>query len=97
MTFRFAGADVELVDYVDNHQEAYMMMKSPAHPGELLRKDILVPLGLLVREAAERLSISRVALSRVLNGRVAISPDLAIRLELAGVGTARFWMGLQAD
>jgi len=72
-------------------------MKSPPHPGELLREDVLAPLGLQVKEAADRLSMSRVALSRVLNGRAAISPDLAIRLERAGVSTARFWITLQAN
>ena len=73
------------------------MMKNPPHPGELLREDVLVPLGLSVTEAAERLAMSRVALSRVLNGRAGVSPDLAVRLERAGVSTARFWMTLQAN
>ena len=73
------------------------MMKNPPHPGELLREDVLVPLGLAVTEAAARLSMSRVALSRVLNGHAGISPDLAIRLERAGVSTARFWITLQAN
>ena len=40
---------------------------------------------------------SRIALSRVINGFAGISLDLVIRLEHAGVGTARFWMGLQAN
>lgn len=74
-----------------------VMMKSHPHPGELLREDVLAPLELSVKEAAERLGMSRVALSRVLNGRAGISPDLAIRLERAGVSTARFWMTLQAN
>lgn len=74
-----------------------MMMKNPPHPGELLREDVLSPLSMPVTEAAERLGMSRVALSRVLNGRAAISPDLAIRLERAGVSTARFWLTLQAN
>lgn len=73
------------------------MMKNHPHPGELLREDVLAPLELAVTEAAERLGMSRVALSRVLNGRAGISPDLAIRLERAGVSTARFWMALQAN
>lgn len=73
------------------------MMKHHPHPGELLREDVLAPLGLAVTEAAERLGMSRVALSRVLNGRAGISPDLAIRLERANVSTARFWMTLQAN
>jgi len=41
--------------------------------------------------------MSRPALSRVLNGHAGISPDLAIRLEAAGVSTARFWMNLQTN
>lgn len=73
------------------------MMKSPPHPGELLREDVLVPLALSVTDAAGRLGMSRVALSRVLHGRAAISPDLALRLERAGVGTARAWLSMQAN
>ena len=63
----------------------------------LLRADVLEPLGLAVTEAAERLGMSRVALSRVINGRAGISPDLAIRVERAGVSTAHFWVTLQAN
>ncbi|HKZ11659.1 MAG TPA: HigA family addiction module antitoxin [Rhodanobacteraceae bacterium] len=73
------------------------MMKNPPHPGELLREDVLQPLGIEVTEAAQRLGLSRTTLSRVINGRAGISPDLAIRLERAGVSTARFWMTLQAN
>lgn len=65
------------------------MMMNPPHPGELLREDVIAELGLTVKETADRLGMSRVALSRVLNGRAAISPDLALRLEMAGVSTAR--------
>lgn len=72
-------------------------MKHPPHPGELLRKDVLAPLGLSVKETAERLGMSRVALPCVLNGHVAISPDLAVRLERAGVSTARAWLAMQAN
>ena len=45
------------------------MMMNPPHPGELLREDVIAELGLSVKETAERLGMSRVALSRVLNGR----------------------------
>lgn len=72
-------------------------MKSPPHPGDLLREDVLAPLQLSVTEAAGRLGMSRVALSRVLNGRAAVSPDLAVRLERAGVSTARAWLAMQAN
>jgi addiction module HigA family antidote len=73
------------------------MMKNHPHPGELLREDVLVPLGIEVTDAAQRLGMSRTALSRVINGHAGISPDLAIRLERAGASTARFWMTLQAN
>jgi len=71
-------------------------MKTPVHPGEILREDVLGDLGLGVGEAASRLGISRVALSRVLHGHARISPNLAVRLEEAGVGTARAWLAMQA-
>ncbi len=73
------------------------MMKNHPHPGEMLREDVLVPLGLEVTEAAQRLGLARTTLSRLINGKSGISPDLAIRLERAGVSTARFWMNLQSN
>lgn len=73
-----------------------MVMKHPVHPGVILREDVLADLGLQVAQAAERLGVSRVALSRVVNGHAAISPNLAVRLELAGAGTARSWLAMQA-
>ena len=74
-----------------------MVIKNPPHPGELLREDVIAELGLSVTEAARRLGMSRVALSRVVNGKAAISPDLAIRLERAGAGTARGWLAMQSS
>lgn len=73
------------------------MMMNPPHPGEVLREDVLAELNLSVTEAAERLGVSRVALSRVLNSRAAISTDLAIRLERAGVSTAHAWLSMQIN
>lgn len=73
------------------------MIKFPVHPGELLREEAIAALQLSVTEAAERLGMSRVALSRVLNGRAGVSPDLALRLERAGVSTARAWLAMQSN
>lgn len=73
------------------------MMHNPPHPGEVLKEEVIAPLGLSVTEAADRLAMSRVAFSRVLNGKAGISPDLAVRLEQAGVGTARTWLSMQAN
>jgi len=73
------------------------MIHNHPHPGEILREDVLEPLGLSVTEAATRLGMARVSLSRVLNGKAGISPDLAVRLERAGVSTARFWLNLLSN
>ncbi len=72
-----------------------MTMKTPVHPGEILREDVLADLGLGIGEAASRLGISRVSLSRVLHGHAPSSPNLAVRLKEAGVGTARAWLAMR--
>lgn len=72
-----------------------MVMRNPVHPGEVLREDVLADLGLGVGEAASRLGVSRVTLSRVLHGHARVSPNLAVRLEQAGVGTAQAWLAMQ--
>ena len=75
-------------------------MHNPPHPGTLLKKDVLPVLGLSVTEAANQLGVSRVELSRVLNARTAVSPEMALRLEAwLGVengGRADTWMAQQA-
>lgn len=73
------------------------MIKNPVHPGTILLEDVLAPLDLGVTEAADRLGVSRVALSRVINGHAGISAQLALRLEKAGAGSAKAWLQLQAD
>ena len=57
-------------------------MKNPVHPGTILREDVLGELGVSVSDAAERLGVSRVRLSRVINERARISPSLAHRERL---------------
>lgn len=75
-------------------------MHNPPHPGETLREDVLPALGLTVTDAAKQLGVTRAALSRVLNERAAISPEMALRLEAwLGVengGRADMWVGQQA-
>lgn len=73
----------------------------PPHPGGMLRDDVLPALGLSVTEAARQLGVTRAALSRVLNGRAAISPMMALRLEawlgLENGGSAEVWVAEQAS
>ena len=71
-------------------------MYKPPHPGETLREDVLPAMGLSVTEAAKQIGVTRATLSRVLNGRAAISIDMALRLERwLGVeqgGRAELWL-----
>jgi len=77
-----------------------MKMYNPPHPGLTLRDDVLPALGLSVTEAAQQLDVARVTLSRVINGRAAISPEMALRIEAwLGVergGEARLWLAEQS-
>jgi addiction module HigA family antidote len=68
-------------------------MHDPPHPGEILEDTVLRELS--VTDLAKRLSVSRVALSRVVNGRAAVSAELAIRLAAALGGSAETWMRMQ--
>jgi addiction module HigA family antidote len=74
-------------------------MFNPPHPGLTLRDDVLPALGLSVTEAAQQLDVNRVTLSRVLNGRAAISPEMALRIEAwlgkERGGEARLWLAEQ--
>ena len=62
-------------------------MHNPPHPGLTLRDDVLPALSLSVTQAAAQLGVSRVAFSRVINGRNAISPEMALRIEA--------WLGIE--
>ena len=71
-------------------------MHNPPHPGGILKADVLPDLDITVTQAAAHLGVSRVALSRVLNGRAAVSADLALRLADWLPPTAESWLRMQA-
>ena len=72
-------------------------MHHPPHPGEVLRDGVFAGAGITVTEFASRLGVTRVALSRVLNGKAAISPEMALRVAAALGGSAATWLHLQAS
>ncbi len=72
-----------------------MTMHDPPHPGGIVRRQCLEPLGLTVTRAAERLDVTRHALSELLNGRREISVEMAIRLSKAFGSTPETWLGMQ--
>jgi len=72
-------------------------MHNPPHPGEVLRRLCLEPLGLTVTQAAKALGVSRKTLSAILNGHAGISPEMAVRLSLAFGTTAESWLNQQVQ
>lgn len=72
-----------------------MRMHNPPHPGEILRQMWLAPLNLSITAAAESLKVSRKTLSEIVNGRASITPEMAMRLELAFGKSAQSWLGHQ--
>jgi addiction module HigA family antidote len=60
-----------------------MPMKSPPHPGDLIRTEIIEPLGLNVSRAADILKVRRATLSDLLRGKAALTPEMALRIEKA--------------
>ena len=72
-----------------------MEMYDPPHPGDILKKDYLEPLGLSVTRAAAGLGVTRQSLSALVNGRAGVSPEMAIRLSRALRTTPQLWLNLQ--
>ncbi len=70
--------------------------RRPVHPGEILREDVLPALGIGVTGAAKALKVSRQTLHRVLAGKAAVSPEMALRLgKFCGNGP-ELWLHMQA-
>jgi addiction module HigA family antidote len=73
-------------------------MFNPPHPGLILKDTVLrEDGGISVKEFAEKLGMTRTAISRVVNGRAAVSPELAIRLAALLNVSARSWLTMQVE
>ena len=75
----------------------YEIKRSPTHPGEVLKEDFLVPLGLTQVKLAKALKTSFRTINEILNEKRSISPDMALRLARYFGTTPEVWIGLQAD
>lgn len=73
-----------------------MNMKNPSHPGEIIR-ECIEGSNLNVTEAANVLGVTRAALSRVVNAKASVSPEMAVRLSKAFGSTIGFWLRLQLN
>ena len=60
-----------------------LRMMQPSHPGQFIKLEVIEPLGLSVTDAAKALGVTRPALSALLNGRAALSSEMALRIEKA--------------
>ena len=72
-----------------------MALHNPPHPGDIVRRRCLEPLGLSVTDAAKGLGVTRQALSDLVNGKAGVSVEMAIRLAKAFGSSAETWLGMQ--
>ena len=72
-----------------------MGMHNPPHPGGIVKRQCLEPLGLSVTRAAEGLGVTRQALSELVNEHTGVSVEMAIRLSKAFGSTPETWLGMQ--
>jgi len=79
----FESLRLSLKTIMNKHQDIHI------HPGEILLEDVIKPAGVTIGEAAGMLKVSRLTLSKILNGRGGITPNIALRIE------ADFWLRLQ--
>ena len=71
-------------------------MYDPPHPGKLVA-DCIEGEGWTVTEAAKRLGVSRVLMSRIIHGRTNLSPAMALAFESVGWSNAEHWLRMQAS
>jgi len=73
-----------------------MTMKNPPHPGGVVLRQCIQPLGLTITRAAAALGVTRTTLSELVNGKRGVSPEMAVRLSKAFGGSAESWITQQA-
>lgn len=69
--------------------------RMPTTPGEILREEYLVPLGMTQKQLADHLGCDVKVVNRIVNGRSAVTAEMALKLGAAFRTTAEFWMNAQ--
>ncbi|MDJ0617077.1 MAG: HigA family addiction module antitoxin [Calothrix sp. MO_192.B10] len=69
--------------------------RKPTHPGGLLKRQYLEPLGITITEFAQAIDVSRKTVSEIVNEKCSITPNMALRLATAFDTTPQFWLNLQ--
>lgn len=73
------------------------MTRQPTHPGSIIKEDYLRPLALTIQELAATLNVSRKTVSKIINERGAVTPDMALRLSRAFGTSPDLWLNLQKN
>jgi antitoxin HigA-1 len=74
-----------------------MAMKNPPHPGGMVLRECIEPLGLTITAAAAALGVTRTTLSELVHGKRGISAEMAVRLSKVFGGSAVSWLTQQAQ
>src|ERR1017187_3750456 len=82
---------------ITTERKRLMTMKNPPHPGLVVLRECIEPLGLTITRAAEALGVTRNTLSELTNGKRGISPEMAVRLSKVFGGSAEGWLVQQAQ
>jgi addiction module HigA family antidote len=82
---------------ITTERKQAMTMKNPPHPGGIVFRQCIEPLGLSITDAAAALGVTRNTLSELVNGKRGISPEMAVRLSKVFGGTAEGWLVQQAQ
>jgi len=72
------------------------LLLPPVHPGEILREDLMSPIGLSINRLARDLRVPVTRVSEIVNGRRSITADTALRLARYFGSSPQFWLNLQA-
>lgn len=73
-----------------------MKMYNPPHPGELIKGLWLDPMGASITDAAQAMGVSRKTLSKIVNSKARVTPEIAVRLSVTLGSSAESWLGHQA-
>lgn len=76
-------------------ETGWKMERVTTHPGEMLREEFLVPLGITANALALRIRVPATRVGEILHGRRAVTPDTALRLARFFGNSPEFWLNLQ--
>ncbi len=74
-----------------------IMKRQPTHPGSIIKEDYLLPLSISIKDMAATLCVSRKTLSKIINHRGSVTPEMALRLSRAFDTTPDLWLNLQKN